>query len=44
MTRQDAQDKLRRELLTSGRYDEVPLAEIESVITRDELADGVAEQ
>lgn len=32
------QDRLRNEVLISGLYDLVPLAQIESVITRDSLA------
>ncbi|MEZ0364200.1 hypothetical protein ACAG26_10935 [Mycobacterium sp. pUA109] len=39
-----AQDRLRKELLTSGLYDLVPLAQVESVITRDDLAETTAEQ
>jgi hypothetical protein len=39
-----AQDRLRAELLTSGLYDLVPLAEVESVITRDRLAVTTADQ
>lgn len=37
-TASSAEDRLRAELLTSGLYDMVPLAEVESVITRDGLA------
>lgn len=44
MTTQEARQKLRSALLTSSLYDDVPLAEVESVITRNGLADGVAEQ
>jgi len=32
------QDRLRNEVLISGLYDLVPLAQVESVITRDSLA------
>jgi hypothetical protein len=39
-----AQDRLRAELLTSGLYDLVPLAEIEPVITRERMAASLAEQ
>lgn len=39
-----ARNRLRAELLTSGLYDLVPLAEIESVITRDPLAATTADQ
>ena len=39
-----AQQRLRTELLTSGLYDLVPLAEIESVITGEHLAATTAEQ
>ena len=39
-----AQERLRTELLTSGLYDLVPLAEIESVITGEHLAATTAEQ
>jgi hypothetical protein len=39
-----AQDTLRAELLISGLYDDVPLAQIESVITRDNLAETTAQQ
>jgi hypothetical protein len=44
MTTQDAHDKLRSALLTSSLYDDVPLAQVESVVTRDELAEGPADQ
>ena len=37
-TARTAQDRLRSELLISGLYDMVPLAQIESAITRDDLA------
>lgn len=43
-TAKAAQDRLRAELLTGGLYDLVPPAEVESVITRDDLADTIAEQ
>lgn len=39
-----AQDRLRKQLLTSGLYDLVPLAEVESVITGEHLAETPAEQ
>src|SRR5574337_1678187 len=39
-----AQDRLRSELLISGLYDLVPLAEVESVITRDNLAETLPAQ
>jgi hypothetical protein len=38
------EDRLRNELLTSGLYDLVPLAEVESVITGERLAATTAEQ
>jgi hypothetical protein len=38
-----SETRLRNELLTSGLYDLVPLAEVESVITRDDLAATAAE-
>ncbi|BCO38322.1 hypothetical protein [Mycobacterium heckeshornense] len=41
---QRAQERLCRELLISGLYDQVPLAQVESVITRDDLAQTVAAQ
>lgn len=39
-----AESRLRTELLTSGLYDLVPLAEVESVITGQHLAATIAEQ
>ena len=39
-----AESRLRAELLTSGLYDLVPLAEVESVITGQHLAATIAEQ
>lgn len=39
-----AQDRLRAELLISGLDDLVPLAEVESVIVRDQLASTTAQQ
>jgi hypothetical protein len=40
---QNAHDKLRNELLKSSQYDDVPLAQVESVITGGDLAEGVPE-
>jgi hypothetical protein len=37
-------ERLRTGLLISGLFDEIPLAEVESLITRDELAKTVAAQ
>jgi hypothetical protein len=37
-------DRLRTKLLTSGLYDLVPLAEVESIITGERLAATTAEQ
>ena len=39
-----AQAKLRGELLVSGLADDVPLAQIESIITRDDLAQTIGAQ
>lgn len=39
-----AQDRLRAELLTSALYDLVPLAEVESVIIHDNLAETLSAQ
>lgn len=39
-----AQDRLRKELLISGLYDWVPLAQVDSVITRDDLAETLPSQ
>jgi hypothetical protein len=44
MTRRDAHDRLRNELLKSSLYDDVPLTHFESVITRDDLAEDTADQ
>jgi hypothetical protein len=43
VTTADAHDKLRNELLKSSRYDDVPLAQVESVITGGDLAEGIPE-
>jgi hypothetical protein len=40
----NAQDRLRTELLTSGLYDLVPMAQVESVITGDHLAATTSDQ
>lgn len=39
-----AEGRLRTKLLTSGLYDLVPLAEVESVVTGEHLAATTAEQ
>jgi hypothetical protein len=39
-----AEEKLRARLLVNGLYDDVPLAEIESVIITDKLAETLVEQ
>lgn len=39
-----ARDRLRAKLLTSGLYDLVPLAEVESLVTGEHLAETTAEQ
>ncbi|MDI3315313.1 MAG: hypothetical protein QJR12_13905 [Mycobacterium sp.] len=39
-----AQDRLRTELLISGLYDWVPLAQVQSLITRDSLAETLPGQ
>jgi hypothetical protein len=43
MTAQDAYQKLRGELLKSSLSDDVPLAEVESVITGEDLAQSPGE-
>jgi hypothetical protein len=43
VTRPDAQAKVRNQLLKSSLYDDVPLAQVESVITGGDLAEGVPE-
>ena len=43
MTRHDAQDRLHNELFKSTLYDDVPLAEVESVITGNDLAEDPAD-
>jgi hypothetical protein len=40
----NAQERLRARLLINGLYDDVPLAEIESVIITDKLAETLVEQ
>ncbi|BCO38323.1 hypothetical protein BMW24_018305 [Mycobacterium heckeshornense] len=41
---QSAQERLRKELLISGLYDWVPLVQVESVITRADLAETLPAQ
>jgi hypothetical protein len=43
VTRPDARDEVRNEPLKSSLYDDVPLAQVESVITGGDLAEGVPE-
>lgn len=39
-----AQERLRAELLTSGLYDDVPLAEVESVSKQHQLTETISER
>jgi hypothetical protein len=40
VTRPDAQEKVRNELLKSSLYDDLPLAQVESVIMGGDLAEA----